>query len=49
MTGEVVLKVGYMATYLDQDIHVDLHRCPGWQVAADLFAIVTEVLRVQDY
>jgi len=25
MTGEVVLKVGYMATYLDQDIHVQLH------------------------
>lgn len=26
MIGEVVLKVGYMATYLDQDIHVQLHR-----------------------
>jgi hypothetical protein len=38
-----------MATYIYQDIHVALHCCPGWQVAADLFAIVTEVLRVQDY
>lgn len=37
-----------MATYIYQDIHVALHCCQGWQVAADLFAIVTEVLRVGD-